>query len=104
MRLAELAKLAYPEDPKECARNLRQCFLQAMPTHISAKIEDTEKSIKITSGGSTKYLPFFSLVEVATDLQDAVGTITPKKVMWAIQPPVNGHYGRFQSQTVDTRL
>jgi hypothetical protein len=102
MRLAELAKLAYPEDQKECARNLRQCFLQAMPTHISAKIVDTEKSLKISSGGSTKYLPFSSLVEVAMDLQTETGSVAAKTVMWASQPSV-AYQSHFQPPNVDTR-
>jgi hypothetical protein len=87
MRLSELAQLAYPENKKECARNLRHVFLQALPSHITEKILDAESGLKASSNTKSKYLTFSGLMEMAKDLQDRSKTSRTKTIMWASQPP-----------------
>jgi hypothetical protein len=102
MRLTELAKLAYPEDKKECALRLRQSFLQSMPSHISRQIEDAENTVKISSAGKAKYLPFSSLVEIARDMQMTGPSVRPKTVMWASQPPEKFYQTDIRTKSKDS--
>ena len=80
MRLAELARLAYPNDDKECASHLRSRFLKVIPENILNKILESECARKAASGGKKKYLPFSSLTMMANDLY----AVRPKQksVMW----------------------
>lgn len=85
MRLTEVAKQAYPDSSKECARHLRHQFLQALPPRIIEGISNVEGSLKATSGGKRKYLPFSSLVDLAKDLHRSSASVRPKTVMWTSQ-------------------
>lgn len=68
LRLIEVAKLAYPSDEKECAKQLRDRFFKNIPSEIVNKIEDTERTLKC-SGKKTKRLPFSSVIDMARDIQ-----------------------------------
>ena len=74
-----------------------------MPSHITAKIEDSEQAIKISSGGKTKSLPFSSLIELATDMRHKDSSVRPKAVMWASAPPDVYHSNAVQSSSPDPR-
>jgi hypothetical protein len=81
MRLIEIAELAYPDDKKECAMQLRQRFLESSPPSVTAKIYDAERALKATSTSGRKRLSFDSLLQMARDLQQE----QPKSVMWSGQ-------------------
>jgi len=70
MRLLELAELAYPNDKKECALQLRQQFLDAIPSHIAATILDGERNLKASTSGRKKHFTFEDIAEMAADIQE----------------------------------
>ena len=79
MRLAEAAKLAYPNDKKESASQLRKSFIKCLPPYIATKIMDAERASNAATG-SHKYLPFTSVMRMAKDLQNS--GVKPRTVMW----------------------
>lgn len=87
MRLLEVARLAFPSSNKECATKVRERFLRAIPSTITAKILDTERTLKASSKGKTKHLIFDSLMTMARDIQKESNIkqtpSTPIPVMWS---------------------
>ena len=85
MKLAEIAQLAYPDDKREGASQLRIKFLSKLPAYILAEIKSTERSNKATTRGKSKYLPFSAITELARELQ--VSQPKQASVMWTTSLP-----------------
>jgi len=68
MRLADLVERAYPRDAKQAAKQLRSHFLSALPVSVVSKINDAERTLKATTRGKSKRLPFTELTRIATDI------------------------------------
>ena len=79
LRVAELAKRAYPHDTKECAIQMRESFLRALPSQTRQKIIDAELACR--ASGQSKHLSFSSITQLAKDVQAT--TIQTKTVMWS---------------------
>ena len=82
MRLAEIAKKAYPKDKKECATHLRQQFLRCLPTEFVLKVSDAERANNAVNRNK-KHLPFSSIVQIAKDLQSV--SVKPRTIMWSTE-------------------
>ena len=80
-RLSEVAKLAYPKDPSECATQLRNSFLEAIHPSIVSKILDAERTQKALSAGKRKHFSFTTMIQMAKDLQETIAK--PKNVLWS---------------------
>jgi hypothetical protein len=78
IRLVELAELAYPKSPVECARSLRQQFLVSIPSSISTKILDAERA-QCATRSSGRHLSFKHISCLAKKLQVEK---TSKSIMW----------------------
>jgi len=84
MRLVSIAKLAYPKDKSECARQLRKQFLSSLPLSIATKVADAERLLEITSKQKRKCMTFNEITRMATKLQEE-GAVK-KTVMWSEVP------------------
>ena len=87
MRLTDLAEKAYPDDKKECALQLRTRFLSVVPSNVAVKVKDAERTIKVTTDGHKRHIPFSAIVQLAKELQIEYKT---KAVMWTA-PPMQQH-------------
>lgn len=100
LRLQELAEMAYPGAPKDCARHLRVRFLNTIPPSITTKILDAERS-----QGATKIknstLSFSQIVRLAKKVQK---NKSPNAIMWTAATTVEraqkSDAGTPQSQTL----
>jgi hypothetical protein len=93
MRLIELAKFAYPKSSSDSARQLRKHFLETIPSAMTTKIADAERTLRATTSSKAKYLKFSSIMQMATDLQKE--NKQSKTVMWTTKtdsPPQNTNY------------
>lgn len=70
MKLLELAELAYPNDKKESAYQVRKHFLKTIPADASEKIEESELLMR-ASGSKKKHMSFANMMELAHDRQKA---------------------------------
>ena len=80
LRLTELAKLAFPKDAKECAAQLRNAYLKAIPPSIVSKILDVERAQKASTGGKKRHLQFSAISMMAKDIQEQV--YKSKSILW----------------------
>lgn len=80
MRLVELAGHAFPTDKKESAQQLREHYLKTLPSIITSKVKDAERSVRAT-GHKRKHLPFSTIMDIAKELQTS--SENTKTVMWA---------------------
>ena len=89
LRLVELAKLAFPASKTECARQLRSRFFALIDGAISQRIADAELAYRMNPACSAKYMPFSSIVDMATELQRSTKNQSTKTqtIMWTSGPP-----------------
>jgi len=80
MRLSDLVQRAFPKDSKEAAKQLRNRFLSALPSSIVNKVCDAERTLKATTRGKSKRLPFSELTRIAMDME---GDRTKRSVLWS---------------------
>ena len=70
--LVESAKLVYPDSRRsEGARQIRAHFLNTIDSSISQRIADAELAYRLNPAATAKYMPFSSIVDMATELQKA---------------------------------
>jgi hypothetical protein len=81
MRLIEISKMAYPKSKTECARHLRERFLDSIDPAITRKIIDAERTVRAASHSKSKYMAFSDLLQMAQDLQQQMNA--EKQVMWS---------------------
>ena len=99
MRLMELYHLAYPNVSSEKSTELRETFLNLLPSEVKEKVLDTERAVKASVNGSGSRMKFSAIVELATEIQGELPQ-KEKRVNWTrptINPtPVesNDHRGR----------
>lgn len=108
MRLVELAQMAFPESPSSCARKLHHHFLASIPTAISSKIQDAERTLQMDPSRKIKHMAFSSITQMARDLQKQSSQLMePKSICFAgigetlktSHPfPVNEHGSRPKTQ------
>ena len=85
MRLISLAESAYPRDERECATQLRAKFLSSVPAEVAKHLKDTERTMKATTGGKKKYLPFTTMIQMAREVQKDLDR-TSHSIMWVSDP------------------
>lgn len=83
VKLLELAELAYPDNKKESASQVRKHFLKTIPSDIATKIIETELVMKVT-GSQAKHMSFAKIVEYAQGLYKTSNK--SKRLMFANTP------------------
>lgn len=84
LRIMQMAELAYPDDKKECALQLRQHFMASISPSISQMLQGAERSMRANSGGKAKRMAFSNMMLMAKDFQNDL--LNEKKaVMWATE-------------------
>ena len=75
-----MVELAYPKSKSESAKKLKNHFLETIPSSISRKLIETERTMKATIRGKKKHLQFTTLSQLARDIQKKT---LQKSVMWS---------------------
>lgn len=95
LKLIEVTNLAYPSDPKESAKQLREHFFRKIPSEIVSKIEDAERALKCSGKRRSKHLPFNDVIDMAKDLQKRLKTET--RPVMCTQQQYNGNKKQQES-------